>query len=122
MELSAAAAGFAALSQETRLSVLRLLVRAGPDGVAAGALSDATGVAPPTLSFHLKELTAAGLAASRRDGRRILYAADYAGLGALIDFLVADCCQGDPRACGAALSRLEPSSPRKAGRKKETAP
>lgn len=100
METKVALAAFAALSQEVRLDVLRRLVRAGPVGLAAGALADAAGVAAPTMSFHLKELLGAGLVRSRKDGRSIYYAADYGGIRSLIDFLLADCCQGDPRLCG----------------------
>jgi DNA-binding transcriptional ArsR family regulator len=100
MKAKSALAAFAALSQEVRLDVLKRLVRAGPGGVPAGALAEAAGVAPPTMSFHLKELLGAGLVRSRKDGRSVLYAADYGGLRALVDFLLADCCQGDPRLCG----------------------
>lgn len=100
METKTALAAFSALSQEVRLDVLKRLVRAGPVGVAAGALAESAGVAAPTMSFHLKELLGAGLVRSRKEGRSVLYAADYGGLRALVDFLLADCCQGDPRLCG----------------------
>jgi ArsR family transcriptional regulator, arsenate/arsenite/antimonite-responsive transcriptional repressor len=100
METKNALAAFSALSQEVRLDALKRLVRAGPDGVPAGALAEATGVAAPTMSFHLKELLGAGLVRSRKDGRSVLYAADYGGIRALVRFLLADCCQGDPRLCG----------------------
>ncbi len=100
METKTAVTAFSALSQEVRLDVLKRLVRAGPAGVAAGALAESAGVAAPTMSFHLKELLGAGLVRSRKEGRRVLYAADYGGLRALVDFLLADCCQGDPRLCG----------------------
>lgn len=100
METKTAVAAFSALSQEVRLDVLKRLVRAGPGGVAAGALAGDAGVAAPTMSFHLKELLGAGLVRARKEGRRVLYAADYGGLRALVDFLLADCCQGDPRLCG----------------------
>lgn len=93
-------AAFAALSQEIRLDVLRRLVRAGPAGVPAGALAEAAGIAAPTMSFHLKALHGAGLVRSRKDGRSVLYAADYGGIRSLVSFLLADCCQGDPRLCG----------------------
>ncbi len=100
MELITASAAFSALCQETRLEVVRLLIKAGPSGIAAGMLAEATGVAGPTMSFHLKELTSAGLTASRKEGRNVYYAANYGGIRALIDFLIGDCCQGDPRLCG----------------------
>lgn len=100
MESPAALAAFGALAQETRLNVLRALIRKGPAGVAAGVLGRDLGVAAPTLSFHLKELSRAHLVRSRKDGREVIYAADYGGVRALVDFLMADCCQGDPRLCG----------------------
>jgi ArsR family transcriptional regulator len=100
MEMTEALSAFSALSQETRLSVLRTLVRKGPAGLSAGDLAEALGVAAPTMSFHLKELANAGLVLSRKEGRSVIYAADYAGVRALVDFLMADCCQGDPRLCG----------------------
>jgi DNA-binding transcriptional ArsR family regulator len=100
MQVIEAAAGFAALSQETRLSALKALVKAGPEGLSAGALAETLVVPAPNLSFHLKDLAAAGLVQSRREGRNIVYSADYGGVRALIDFLLAECCQGDPRLCG----------------------
>ncbi len=100
METKIAAETFAALSQERRVEILQLLVRTGPDGVAAGDLADALKTAAPTMSFHLKELQNAGLISSRKEGRRVIYAADYGGLRGLVEFLMADCCQGDPRLCG----------------------
>ncbi|MGR3541523.1 MAG: ArsR/SmtB family transcription factor [Hasllibacter sp.] len=92
-----AAARFAALADPTRLGILRLLVRAGPAGAPAGAVSGALGAAPSRTSFHLKALEGAGLIASRRDGRRILYAPRLDALGALVAHLVEECCAGDPR-------------------------
>jgi len=100
METKQALAAFAALSQEVRLAVLRQLVAAGPAGRSAGSLAEASGVAAPTMSFHLKDLAAADLVRSRKEGRSVVYAANYGGIRALVDFLLADCCQGDPRLCG----------------------
>jgi DNA-binding transcriptional ArsR family regulator len=100
MEVKAALAAFSALSQEVRLTVLKRLVEVGPGGVAAGALAEAAGVAAPTMSFHLKELAGAGLVRARKDGRSVIYAADYGGIRALVEFLLADCCRGDARLCG----------------------
>jgi len=100
METKDALTAFSALSQENRLDALKTLVRAGPRGLAAGAIADALSIAAPTMSFHLKELAGAGLIASRKEGRHVFYAADYGGIRRLVDFLLADCCQGDPRLCG----------------------
>lgn len=100
MELSLAASAFSALSQETRLGVVQALVKAGPGGVPALEIARLVSVSPPTLSFHLKDLASAGLVQSRRSGRHVYYAIDYGGLRALIDFLLVECCQGDPRLSG----------------------
>ncbi|MCP5431980.1 MAG: helix-turn-helix transcriptional regulator [Alphaproteobacteria bacterium] len=100
MESSSAIAAFSALAQETRLALFRALVRAGTQGLAAGAVAERLGVPPPTLSFHLKELLRAGLVTQRREGRSLIYALDVEGTRALVDFLLEDCCGGDPRLCG----------------------
>lgn len=100
MEIKTALAAFSALSQETRLEIFQHLVRFGPEGRQAGEIGQDMAVAPSTLSFHLKELEQAGLVTSDRQGRHIVYRADYAGIRDLIDFIMADCCQGDPRLCG----------------------
>lgn len=91
---------FAALSQETRLSVVRTLVVAGPEGMAAGAIADKMGVSPSNISFHLKELERSGLIAQRRESRSILYSADYDALSGLVKFLMHDCCSGHSRVLG----------------------
>jgi ArsR family transcriptional regulator, arsenate/arsenite/antimonite-responsive transcriptional repressor len=85
---------FAALSQETRLRIVRQLVVAGPQGLAAGAIAEAVGVSASNVSFHLKELEAAELVRARRDGRSMFYAADHGTLADLIRFLLDDCCSG----------------------------
>ncbi len=85
----------AALAQETRLKIFRLLVQAGPDGLAAGVIGAQLGVPANTLSFHLKNLSQAGLLVARQEGRFIHYAADYAAMDELIAFLTANCCQGN---------------------------
>ena len=84
----------AALAQETRLKVFRLLVTAGPGGIAAGEIGTQLGIPANTLSFHLKTLTQAGMALSRQEGRFVFYAANYASMDDLIAFLTANCCQG----------------------------
>ncbi len=109
MESKDALAAFSALSQEHRLEALRLLVKTGPRGLPAGEIGEALGLPAPTMSFHLKELSGAGLAAARKDGRRVFYAADYGGLRRLVEFLMADCCQGDPRLCGPYIINKENS-------------
>lgn len=97
---------FAALSQETRLRVVRMLVTAGPDGMAAGAIAEAIGISTSNLSFHLKELEHAGLLSSRRQSRSIIYNAAYPALSAMVEFLLRDCCQGHPEVCTPAIAAL----------------
>jgi DNA-binding transcriptional ArsR family regulator len=104
MNPSQALPAFAALAQDTRLRILRLLVRAGPDGMSAGAIADAVGVSASNLSFHLKELDHAGLIAARREARSIYYRADYDALRALIRFLMEDCCAARQEICGPILA------------------
>lgn len=104
MDESQARECFAALSQETRLRIVRLLVKAGADGMAAGAVADEMGVSASNVSFHLKELERAGLIAQRREARSIIYAADYTALGDLIGFLMKDCCGGKPEICDPVLA------------------
>lgn len=99
-------AALAALAQDTRLSAFRLLVQAGPDGMIAGAVAETMDVPPSTMSHHLAKLEQAGLATSWRTGRLIHYAADYAGMQALLGFLMADCCQGNPQMCAGLLSAI----------------
>ena len=96
MEVNEVVAALGALAQESRLAVFRLLVRRGPDGAAAGEVAEDLGIPPATLSFHLAQLGHAGLVRSRREGRRIIYSADYDGMGALMAFLTEKCCQSAP--------------------------
>ncbi|BBD37187.1 ArsR family transcriptional regulator [Aminobacter sp. Y103A] len=93
-----------AMSQETRLKIVRLLVKAGPDGMAAGSIAEAAGVTASNVSFHLKELERGGLVTARRDARSIVYSADYQALSGLIRFLMEDCCAGNPAICQPALA------------------
>ncbi len=106
MEVGRALVAFAALSQEHRLQIVRLLVVAGPEGMAAGALGTKLSAASPKMSFHLSHLEQAGLIASRRDGRSIRYSIQAAALSGLIGFLLRDCCQGQPEICGPAMADL----------------
>src|SRR3990167_8441172 len=101
-----------ALAQEHRLALFRVLVQAGPEGLAAGAIAEALGVPASSLSFHLAQLTNAGLIAQRRDGRSLIYSADYAAMNALVGFLMENCCGGAACAPTAACV-VEPKDERK---------
>ncbi|MFN4142975.1 ArsR/SmtB family transcription factor [Aestuariivirga sp.] len=99
---------FAALSQETRLRIVRLLVSAGPQGLPAGAIGEAMdGSSSSRMSFHLNHLEQAGLVTSRREGRSIIYSAAYASLSGVIEFLMRDCCQGHPEVCAPAVAAYD---------------
>lgn len=100
MEMTQAVEALAALAQGTRLSVYRLLVEAGPDGLAAGAIGEKLELPPATLSFHLSHLARAGLVKSRPEGRFVIYSADFASMNALVGYLTENCCGG--RACAPA--------------------
>ncbi|MCW5629061.1 MAG: helix-turn-helix transcriptional regulator [Rhodoferax sp.] len=84
----------AALAHDARLAVFKLLVAAGPGGLAAGVIAQSLAITPSALSFHLKELTQAGLLTAIPDGRRIRYAADFSAMRGLVDHLTANCCGG----------------------------
>ena len=99
MEINAAVIALTALAQETRLSIYRLLVEAGPEGVSAGRIGATLKVPAATLSFHLKELARAGLVSSRQDKQFIYYAANFDRMAELMTFLTQNCCQGMPQAC-----------------------
>ena len=122
MELKEAVAALGALAQETRLSIFRLLVEAGPEGVPAGRLAESLEVPPATLSFHLKELTHAGLAAARQDGRFLYYSANFEQMAALMTYLTQNCCRGMPQECldvvETALGRCCPPAKSKTARSK----
>ncbi|MEI9416796.1 ArsR/SmtB family transcription factor [Mesorhizobium sp. Cs1321R2N1] len=104
MDERQALSAFAALSQETRLRILRHLVIAGPDGIAAGAIAEKVEVSASNVSFHLKELERAGLVGVRRDSRSMVYSAEYEALSGLIRFLMEDCCSGRQEICAPALA------------------
>jgi len=99
MQLPTAVEALSALAHNHRLAVFRLLVRAGADGMAAGEIAREVGVLPNTLSTHLTILGHAGLIHSRRDGRSVIYSADYEGMRDLLGFLMSDCCAGRPEIC-----------------------
>jgi DNA-binding transcriptional ArsR family regulator len=97
MKMSGALAALGALAHETRLATFRLLVQSGRNGLPAGEIASRLAVGATVMSFHLAELARADLVEARREGRSIIYSASYARIGALLDYLIEDCCQG---ACG----------------------
>jgi ArsR family transcriptional regulator len=99
MENNHAVSALAALAQENRLAVFRLLVRNAPDGLTPGVIGEQLELPAPTLSFHLKTLAQAGLVTAIQEGRFVRYRAEMAGINALIDFLTEDCCGGHPQLC-----------------------
>jgi ArsR family transcriptional regulator len=99
MEKSNAVAALAALAQDNRLDVFRLLVEAGPDGMPAGHVAEALHLAPNTLTFHFDRLRGAGLVTVRREGRSMIYTARYDTMNALLAFLTENCCRGIPDRC-----------------------
>lgn len=96
MDIPQAVDALAALAHASRLAAYRLLVQAGPDGLAASKISDSLRMPASSLSFHLKELTHAGLITSRQDGRFVIYAARYETMNGLLGFLTENCCGGQP--------------------------
>lgn len=105
MEKSDAVAALAALAQDSRLDVFRLLVQAGPEGLAAGAVAERLSLAPNTLSFHFDRLRQAGLVTVTREGRSLIYAARFEAMSELLAYLTENCCGGDPSACAPSVSR-----------------
>lgn len=99
MKLNDAVSALGSLAQPARLKVFRLLVKAGVGGMCAGDLSRQLDVPKPTMSFHLKELTNAGMISAERDGRSITYTIRKEGIQQLMTFLTEDCCQGRPELC-----------------------
>jgi DNA-binding transcriptional ArsR family regulator len=96
-----AVSALGALAQEHRLALFRLLVQAGPDGMAAGAIAEALGLPNSSLSFHLAHLTRAGLIRQERQSRSLIYRADYAAMNALVGYLMENCCAGESCAADA---------------------
>ena len=110
METKQAVQALSALAQGTRLDVYRLLVQAGPEGMAAGQIGEKLDLAPATLSFHLAGLTRAGLAKSRPEGRFVIYSADFQAMNALVGYLSENCCGG--RACSTSPGETDEALPR----------
>ena len=112
MKIEAAVRSLAALAQDSRLAVFRLLVQAGPEGLAAGEIAERLGIPASTLSFHMKALNHAGLVESRQESRFVYYSANFEAMNALLAYLSDNCCGGRP--CGPAASPVRPRSIRKA--------
>ena len=100
MEKTKAISALAALAQESRLDVFRLLVQAGADGMPAGQIGERLGLRAATLSFHLNQLRQADLVTFRREGRSLIYSAAYSSMNALLAYLTENCCRGDAAMCG----------------------
>jgi DNA-binding transcriptional ArsR family regulator len=118
MDARTAVASLAALAQDSRLAIFRLLVEAGPTGLAVGEIGAGLAIAPATLSFHLKELAHAGLIAARQEGRYIYYSASYARMNGLIGYLTDNCCARDSTRCAPTCGTTARGRPR--ARSKET--
>jgi ArsR family transcriptional regulator len=117
METKTARVALAGLAHDTRLAIFRLLVPAGPEGLPAGVLGERLGLAPATLSFHLKGLRHAGLVSQRRAGRTLYYTAEYTAINELVAYLTENCCQGT--AClPAVASSGKPAAPADRGSRK----
>jgi ArsR family transcriptional regulator, arsenate/arsenite/antimonite-responsive transcriptional repressor len=99
MDSKTVIASLGALAQESRLAIYRLLVEAGPTGLSVGEIGSSLRVSPATLSFHLKELSHAGLIAARQDGRFIYYSANYQRMNSLLGYLTENCCARDGVEC-----------------------
>ncbi len=106
-------AALAALGQETRLEVFRLLVQRGPNGLAAGAIAQALALPPSSLTFHLQQLTHAGLITQRRMSRQLIYATDFAAMNTIMGYLTENCCGGNAALC---KPEKAPVSARKKGK------
>ena len=119
MKKSDAIAALAALAQDSRLDIYRLLVQAGAAGLPAGQIGERLRLPSATLSFHLAQLRQAGLVSFTRHGRSLVYAAEYPAMNALIGFLTDNCCNGNPAAClpAAVVSRLPTRATARANRK-----
>jgi DNA-binding transcriptional ArsR family regulator len=108
MDVSQSLTAFAALSQPLRLEAFRLLIKAGPDGMAAGDIAVALDAKPNTTSQNLSQLVQAGLITSTRAGRSIIYRSNMEGLNALLRFMLEDCCGGTTEACAPVINMIAP--------------
>src|SRR4051812_36371227 len=96
MKTKSVIVALAALAQDTRLAIFRILVRTGPEGLAAGQIGDQLGIAPSSLSFHIKELSHAGLVTSRQESRYVIYSVNFAVMDGLMAYLTKNCCDMEP--------------------------
>lgn len=99
MKYQKAVNAFASLAHEIRLGIFQSLVEAGPEGMAAGRIAAKLRISPSSLTFHIAHLERAGLVRSHREGRSIIYSADFGSMGDLVDFLTDKCCNGHPEVC-----------------------
>ncbi len=106
MEQTKALAALSALANETRLDLVRRLIARGETGLCAGRIAGELGMSASRLSFHLSALEQAGLVTSRRESRHVFYAVDPAGMGALIAYLLDDCCRADPKVSACCAGRI----------------
>lgn len=114
MESKGAVVALEALAQESRLGVFRLLVEAGPEGLPAGQIAERMDLAAPTLSFHLSQLKHAGLVACRREGRSLIYSADFGAMNSLVGFLTENCCGQNAVRCAPGCGIPKPKPRRRA--------
>jgi ArsR family transcriptional regulator, arsenate/arsenite/antimonite-responsive transcriptional repressor len=114
MDATQTVQALAALAHEHRLAIYRLLVERGPNGLAAGVIAERLGVLPSSLTFHLQHLLRAGLVTQRRMSRRLIYAADFAAMNALVGFLTENCCGRGQAACLPPAAVPAASQPQKA--------
>lgn len=110
MDAKGIVAALAALGQETRLEVFRLLVQRGPDGLPAGLIAQELDLAPSSLTFHLQQLTHAGLITQRRLSRQLIYAADFAAMNTIMGYLTENCCGGNAALCAPQCKPAKPPS------------
>jgi len=118
MDTTHAVAALGALAHEYRLAIYRLLVERGPEGLSAGAIGDAVGLAPSSLTFHLQNLHRAGLIVQRRESRSLIYSVDFDAMNDLVGYLTENCCAGSGESCATAC---KPAAASKTGKRRKVA-
>jgi ArsR family transcriptional regulator len=113
MQTKRAISALGALAQETRLAIFRLLVERGPEGLSAGAIAEALDIPSSSLSFHLAQLSHAGLIVQRRESRSLIYSVDFEGMNSLMGYLTENCCGGDAAACNPVPAAGKPAKTRR---------